>query len=341
MSRAEFHRQSLGVAGAALPWALALLVFPWFGDLSDHVGMWSVVAMLIAGSALMLSSAPMATHRLCRDHRDRGVGFVRPAVAVPSRRHGDRLRHHGVLRCDQGGADVSCGRNRRGGRGGKVRGRLAAAARVRRERGRLVVAGRHQPPGALGQSALRLCAGPRCQRDRGHFVHQAGGRIGVGQRQVRSQSPRPRRTAQAARKLLEPAGTGRGGIRPAVVGNLRHTDARRKRRFSRLPRGRFGRDRAARIIGKDRLSRALRYAHRTTEPLDGDRIAERRFALQRAVAHPLRLPDGRSRPLQGGERFAWPPGRRPDAGPGFAAARAARAPTTRCAAGSAATNSPS
>ncbi|WP_305095500.1 putative bifunctional diguanylate cyclase/phosphodiesterase [Croceibacterium aestuarii] len=61
MSRAEFHRQSLAVAGAALPWSLALLVFPWFGDLSDHVGMWSVVAMLIAGSALMLSSAPMAT----------------------------------------------------------------------------------------------------------------------------------------------------------------------------------------------------------------------------------------------------------------------------------------
>ena len=61
MTRADFKRHALAVAGAALPWAIALLAFPLFGDQSDHLALWSVVAMLIAGSALMLSSAPLST----------------------------------------------------------------------------------------------------------------------------------------------------------------------------------------------------------------------------------------------------------------------------------------
>jgi diguanylate cyclase (GGDEF)-like protein/PAS domain S-box-containing protein len=61
MKRSEYFRHCLGIAGAALPWALAILVFSSFGGLPEHVALWSLVAMLIAGSALFMSAAPMTT----------------------------------------------------------------------------------------------------------------------------------------------------------------------------------------------------------------------------------------------------------------------------------------
>jgi diguanylate cyclase (GGDEF)-like protein/PAS domain S-box-containing protein len=61
ISRAEFKHHALGVAGAGAAWAAALLVFPMFGGAADHIALWCIVSMLIAGSALAMSPAPMAT----------------------------------------------------------------------------------------------------------------------------------------------------------------------------------------------------------------------------------------------------------------------------------------
>ncbi len=65
MSHFEFKRQAWGVAGSAGAWALALLVLPRFGTPADHVALWCVVSLLMAGSALAMSPAPMTTLVFC------------------------------------------------------------------------------------------------------------------------------------------------------------------------------------------------------------------------------------------------------------------------------------
>jgi diguanylate cyclase (GGDEF)-like protein/PAS domain S-box-containing protein len=60
MTRGEFNRHALACAGAAAPWALALLAFPFFGGPADHIALWCVVSILLAGSALAHSQAPMS-----------------------------------------------------------------------------------------------------------------------------------------------------------------------------------------------------------------------------------------------------------------------------------------
>ncbi|MBO9518593.1 MAG: EAL domain-containing protein [Porphyrobacter sp.] len=61
MTRHEFRRQALGVAGSALVWAAAMVLFPPYGGQAEHFALWTLVAMLIASSASILSSAPMGT----------------------------------------------------------------------------------------------------------------------------------------------------------------------------------------------------------------------------------------------------------------------------------------
>ena len=65
MSRHEFNRHALGVAGAAAPWAVALMVLPFFGGPADHIALWCVVSMLLCGSALAHAQAPMSTLVFC------------------------------------------------------------------------------------------------------------------------------------------------------------------------------------------------------------------------------------------------------------------------------------
>jgi hypothetical protein len=60
MTRAEFRSHVLGVAGTAAAWAVPLLLFAPFGTMADQFALWTLVAMLIAGSALVMSAAPMA-----------------------------------------------------------------------------------------------------------------------------------------------------------------------------------------------------------------------------------------------------------------------------------------
>jgi diguanylate cyclase (GGDEF)-like protein/PAS domain S-box-containing protein len=60
MTRRDFWRQASGVAASASMWALPLLAFTPFGSKTDHLAMWTVVAMLIAGCAFVMAAAPMA-----------------------------------------------------------------------------------------------------------------------------------------------------------------------------------------------------------------------------------------------------------------------------------------
>ncbi len=57
----EFTRQALGVAGCTIPWVAALMFFVPMGSVANHYALWAVAAMLIAGSAAAMASAPVAT----------------------------------------------------------------------------------------------------------------------------------------------------------------------------------------------------------------------------------------------------------------------------------------
>ena len=61
MTRQEFKRQAIGVAGCALAWGVALLLFVEYAGRTEHFALWTLVAMLIAGSVVTMSAAPIAT----------------------------------------------------------------------------------------------------------------------------------------------------------------------------------------------------------------------------------------------------------------------------------------
>ncbi|MEO0061901.1 MAG: Cyclic di-GMP phosphodiesterase Gmr [Pseudomonadota bacterium] len=61
MTRNEFRRQAIGVAGCALVWAIALVLFVPYGGRPEHYALWTLVAMLIAGSVVTMAAAPIAT----------------------------------------------------------------------------------------------------------------------------------------------------------------------------------------------------------------------------------------------------------------------------------------
>jgi diguanylate cyclase (GGDEF)-like protein len=80
------------------------------------------------------------------------------------------------------------------------------------------------------QPALRLALGRDPARSR-RLVRPADRRQRVGERPVPAEPARPRRAAEAARELLEPAGPGRGRRPAPLVGAVGHADARRQGRF--------------------------------------------------------------------------------------------------------------
>ncbi|WP_340586829.1 putative bifunctional diguanylate cyclase/phosphodiesterase [Erythrobacter alti] len=61
MSVEEFRRQAIAVAACSVPWIVALLIFAPMGNAAQHFGIWTLAAMLVAGSAATSSSAPVAT----------------------------------------------------------------------------------------------------------------------------------------------------------------------------------------------------------------------------------------------------------------------------------------
>ncbi|RPF72668.1 putative bifunctional diguanylate cyclase/phosphodiesterase [Aurantiacibacter spongiae] len=65
MTRAQFRKQTFSVGVCALPWVFALFYFVPHGSTTEHYALWTVVAMLIAGSAAMLTPAPIATVVFC------------------------------------------------------------------------------------------------------------------------------------------------------------------------------------------------------------------------------------------------------------------------------------
>ncbi|QZH76479.1 MAG: EAL domain-containing protein [Erythrobacter sp.] len=79
MSPLEFRRQAGAVGLCAVPWIAALLFVAPIGDSAQHLGLWALVAMLIAGSAATSSAAPVATIVF-----DTVVGFAGAASFVIS-----------------------------------------------------------------------------------------------------------------------------------------------------------------------------------------------------------------------------------------------------------------
>ena len=61
MTREEFRRHAISSAACGLVWALALLLFAATGERADDHALWTIVVMLIAGSAATSSSAPLTT----------------------------------------------------------------------------------------------------------------------------------------------------------------------------------------------------------------------------------------------------------------------------------------
>ena len=61
MTLLEFRKQALAVGLCAVPWVAALLLAAPLGSAAQHFGLWSLAAMLIAGSAATTSSAPVST----------------------------------------------------------------------------------------------------------------------------------------------------------------------------------------------------------------------------------------------------------------------------------------
>lgn len=61
ISREEFRRQTIGEALIGVVWSIPLLFFAHYGNAADNLAAWTAVAMLIAGSALVLSPAPLGT----------------------------------------------------------------------------------------------------------------------------------------------------------------------------------------------------------------------------------------------------------------------------------------
>ncbi|MDF1834102.1 MAG: EAL domain-containing protein [Alteraurantiacibacter sp. bin_em_oilr2.035] len=61
MTRLEYRKQAGTVALCAVPWITALLFFAPVGSSTQHFGLWTLVAMLVAGGAATSSTAPIST----------------------------------------------------------------------------------------------------------------------------------------------------------------------------------------------------------------------------------------------------------------------------------------
>ncbi|MEO5707977.1 MAG: EAL domain-containing protein [Alteraurantiacibacter sp.] len=61
MTRREFDSHAVAVAIMAGVWSLPMLGFPALGGEGDHHALWTVTAMLVAGSAATMAQAPMTT----------------------------------------------------------------------------------------------------------------------------------------------------------------------------------------------------------------------------------------------------------------------------------------
>ena len=61
MTRKEFGQQALAVAVLGTLWAVPLLAFVPQVGVAEHFALWTLVAMLVAGSATLMAQAPITT----------------------------------------------------------------------------------------------------------------------------------------------------------------------------------------------------------------------------------------------------------------------------------------
>ncbi len=61
MTKAEYHRQAWTMTVLAAIWGVPILAFMPYGSLTDHLSVWAVMVMLIAGMSVLLAQVPVAT----------------------------------------------------------------------------------------------------------------------------------------------------------------------------------------------------------------------------------------------------------------------------------------
>ncbi len=61
MKREEFTRHAIAVAAMAVLWSVPILAFVPFAGVAEHFAIWTVVAMLMAGTACIVAQVPMST----------------------------------------------------------------------------------------------------------------------------------------------------------------------------------------------------------------------------------------------------------------------------------------
>jgi len=222
----EFYRQTVTPALSGLLWAAAVVGFGPQGTSGEFGAMLYILAILIAGGVFFNTAAPLgvvvfslivgtgtaAALALAGEFLTMTVSIVFTIVSIIGAIESGRHLPYRAAR-----------RDRSRGKGG---GRLAAAARIRRERGGLAVGSRHPSPPAFGLSALRFRARRLAGRGHRQAAARTGQRRALGRGTV-SRKPSPARgQAQEPRKLLEPAGRGKDQWREAMVGAVGNSDAR-------------------------------------------------------------------------------------------------------------------
>ena len=61
MTRQETHYQTIATVAAALVWTIPMLAFSHFGDDAQRLTLWTIMAMLIAGTAVAFAAVPLGT----------------------------------------------------------------------------------------------------------------------------------------------------------------------------------------------------------------------------------------------------------------------------------------
>lgn len=308
LTTAEIRRHAMTMVARAVVWAVPVCAFGPFINAQAQMKLWTVMAMLMTGCAVLVPGVPLGTliftgivggstiaYFIVLGSYDMalvGLAFVGVIIAgaIESARQylSTKVAEAGMHERDEvvsmllrefeeGEADWLW--------------QIDTARRVRAVSPRFAYALGRDAVEIEGVPFIQLIAGSAW--DSGQFppsLHD------LAERLKRRESFSNLQVARHHRRS------------PALVGAFRHPEDFRQRPVRWLPRRRLGCDRGAREQRQDRLARPLRHPHRPAEPPDADRSTGRSAGLCRKVAHAMRFPDDRPRSLQGGERYARPLG---------------------------------
>ena len=156
VGRDEIRNHALSSVLTGLVWVVPIILFVPAGTPIEKMTLWTVLAMLMTGSAIALSSVPLGTLLF---------SLVTAGAAMISFAWGGNYEVAGIVAISLAMitigtievlAHIPDGQGRPGRPRREERGRLAPAPRVRRGRRRLAVADRHLAPRPQRLPALRL-----------------------------------------------------------------------------------------------------------------------------------------------------------------------------------------